>query len=297
MNNIKKSSIRLFQNILIVIFFFSCQLYGNGFIAGTLIKTKNDYVPIEKLKEKDKILSYNYKTRLIVESGILKIQKNHSEKAIRIFVDGAEIITTPDHKFFCPLRKGNWIEAKDLQQNDFILRNICNLVRIEKVEPFECKSDLYCLSINENHNFFVSQKDIFVHNIEIISTTILGYEFVFEIALPAIIAAGVYLFGKGKDSNLPKISSISGPNPSLDPNDPEFKKFPSINQLKQCVFKGKAPNDIIRADKHPSNPNLDHVHFPDNSAINRNGTFRDGNPSKWLTNIIKEFLRSFGWKV
>lgn len=163
MNNTKKSS-KVVQSIVSFLLLLTNSLFSNGFISGTLVKSKNGYIPIERLIEKDKVLSYDYKHKLIVESGIEKISKKQSNKAIRIFIEGHELITTFDHKFFCPLRKGNWIEAKDLQPNDFILKNIQSLARIEKIESFDCNENFYSLSINNNHNYFVSYKDLFVHN-------------------------------------------------------------------------------------------------------------------------------------
>lgn len=302
----------LFRKIFIFIFLFISNLIdGEGFISGTLIKTKCGYTEIEKLKESDKVLSYNYKLKQIIESKILKIQKNHSDKAIKLLINNKEIITTPDHKFFCPLRKGNWIKAKDLTPCDFILKNVFSLIRIEKIESFDCDNDFYCLSIDQNHNFFVSEEGIFVHNIEPLTCTIvLGsiaeFEVLLEVGIPAVVGAAAYishhLFGKKNDSNFSKINTNPDGNQNSnfnpDPNDPKWKRI--LNQINQKIKKGQAPNGLKRVDydhvKNPD-PNKAHAHFSDNSALNIDGTYRHADPSPWLTNSVKQFLRSYGWKI
>lgn len=156
------------KKIIIFTLFFTTykSIYGEGFIKGTLIKTKQGYIPVEQLKENDSVLTYNYRNKLKLEDKIQKIEKKQYKKAVRIVIDGTMIITAPDHKFFCPLRKGNWIIAQDLHQDDFILKNIINLGKIEKIDVinYEKEFEFYNLSMNENHNYFVTEKDIFVHN-------------------------------------------------------------------------------------------------------------------------------------
>lgn len=164
---------RTFNKILFLLLLVQCNhfnlFYATGFIEGTLIKTKSGYIPIEQLKEKSSVISYDLKNNVLIESEILEIQKKQYFKTIKLSVNGTEIIIAPDQKIFCPLRKGNWIEAKDLKQDDLIVKNLWNLVKIEKVEEVNCDKDFYSLSLKENHNFFVSEKDLFIHNIEAIS--------------------------------------------------------------------------------------------------------------------------------
>lgn len=154
----------MFQFMLLLSLLLNSSIFSEGFIAGTLVKTKDTYIPIDQLQENDSVISYSFKEKVLRESKILKVKKEHYNEAIRLTVNGTEIITSPEHRFFCPLRKGNWKQAKDLQVNDFILKNISDLVRIEKIDKINCEIDCYCLSILNNHNFFISEKDILVHN-------------------------------------------------------------------------------------------------------------------------------------
>lgn len=67
-------------------------------------------------------------------------------------------------RFFCPFDKQRWLEVNTLQENYFILKNIKELIRIEKIKKINQKAEFYNLTIEHYHNFFISHEDILVHN-------------------------------------------------------------------------------------------------------------------------------------
>ena len=71
----------------------------------------------------------------------------------------------------------------------------------------------------------------------------------------------------------------------------------SLNQLKQDVYKGKAPKGIDRFDQDHSidGSGQDHVHFENGSALNKNGTWKEGEYE--LTRKQKKYLRDNGWNI
>lgn len=197
------------NSILLIVIFFNNTLLSEGFIAGTLVKTKDKYIPIEQLKENDSVVSYNFNGKNTFESKILKVKKQNYNQCIKLILGNKEIITAPDHKFFCPLKKGNWIEATNLQNNDFILSGIKELVRIESLFKSNLDTDFYCLSIENNHNFFVSEKDIFVHNVAP-AVFILGAIGGFEITLDiAGLFGGIAAYAFSRAFNKPNLKAIS----------------------------------------------------------------------------------------
>lgn len=150
--------------LLFIFLFINYSVSSEGFIAGTLVKTKNGYIPIEQLKENDSVISYSFKNKELYESKILKIKKQYYSKSIKIKSNNCEITIAPDHKFYSPLHfKKRWIVASELKPKDSILRNIKNLIQIDEIVESD-EADFYCLSIEKYHNFFVTQQDIFVHN-------------------------------------------------------------------------------------------------------------------------------------
>ncbi|MDR3647026.1 MAG: Hint domain-containing protein [Candidatus Babeliales bacterium] len=204
--------------VLFVLLFLELGISCEGFIAGTLVKTQNGYIPIEQLKKNDCITSYNFKEKDITCGKILKITKKHYDKCIKLKINDQEIIAAPDHKFFCPLKKGCWIKAQDIEKNDFVLKEIKELVRIDDVVKIDQENDFYCLSIDSNHNFFVSQQNILVHNIPIFAYVV-GEGFIWagggellSYALGLVIAC--IAKQKGADTSNYNPFNINRPNPN-----------------------------------------------------------------------------------
>jgi len=191
------------------IFIFSLlivkSIFSEGFIAGTLVKTLDSYTQIEQLKENDCITSYNFKEKDLACGKILKTTKKHYDKCIKLTINGQEIITAPDHKFFCPLKKGCWIKAQEIQKNDFVLKDIKDLVRIDDIIELNQENDFYCLSIDKSHNYFVSESNVFVHNVAplvagayaLAAAVTATFEFEFTVSLFGLAA---YSIGKYKNN-------------------------------------------------------------------------------------------------
>ena len=62
--------------IILILLFSNLTLHGHGFVEGTLIRTKTGYIPIEKLKEGDKVLCFSPDGNLTKK----KITKVHRKK-------------------------------------------------------------------------------------------------------------------------------------------------------------------------------------------------------------------------
>ena len=153
-------------NKFFLIFFslFCNKIFTEGFTDSTLVHTKDGYKQIQQLKENDLITTYSFKNKTILDSKVIKIQKKHYNKCFKLIINGKEIISAPDQKFFIPLRKGCWLKIQNIKKNDFILRNIQNLLRIEDIVELKQSAYFYCLSVEGNHNYFVSEENVFVHN-------------------------------------------------------------------------------------------------------------------------------------
>ena len=70
---------------------------------------------------------------------------------------------------------------------------------------------------------------------------------------------------------------------------------PSINRLHNDINKGRAPKSIIRADNKHQETGQNHVHFKDGSALNIDGTWKEG--EHILTNKEIKFLKEYGWNI
>jgi hypothetical protein len=173
-----------------LIYLFACLLLNQtilseGFLQGTLVKTSESYKPIDQLKENDLVTSYSFKDKCLMQGKITKVNKKHYKTWIKLIINSNEIITAPDHKFYCPITEGTrWVKAKDLKSSDFISVDLTNCVRVSKIEELNQEADFYCLFIEKYQNFFVTEQNIFVHNFAALIP-------IFEV----LIAAGIRCFG------------------------------------------------------------------------------------------------------
>jgi len=87
---------------------------GGCLSPGTKIFTRGGYKNIEDITENDFVYTK--------EGEFMKVLETHNFKDKELlqieFDDGYKVTCTPEHKFFID---GNWIEAKDLQEEDLVL--------------------------------------------------------------------------------------------------------------------------------------------------------------------------------
>ena len=171
------------RNLTLISLLIINPILGEGFVAGTLVRTSDYYVPIEDIKEKDLVTTFDFKKNVLVESEVIKISKKKIKKVIQLTIKGEVLEVAPDHKFYCPMVessffKNQWTKAENLKPNQFILSNIKEITRIDKVVEIKKEAQVYCISIKDNHNFFVTEQDILVHNFLI---------------MPALYALGTYI--------------------------------------------------------------------------------------------------------
>ncbi|WP_455585544.1 hypothetical protein [Bacteroides sp.] len=69
----------------------------------------------------------------------------------------------------------------------------------------------------------------------------------------------------------------------------------SINQLNNDITKKKAPMGLKRFDKSHGKGGQEHVHFDNNSALNKDGSWKEGNYK--IPNKIIDYLKENGWEI
>lgn len=149
-----------------LLIFFTTSIIGEGFTKGTLVKTKNNgKVAIEKVKEGDEVMSLN-KEGKVVASVVKAVKANKVNKFVAIAVGKAIIEADRDQQIYV-LSKDNWMKVRDLQKDDTVFSAVNGAVEIDGVTELNTESSdemVYTLSVKENHNFFVSDSEILVHN-------------------------------------------------------------------------------------------------------------------------------------
>ena len=134
------------------------------FVAGTKVQTINGEKNIEDIEEGDYVLAEDPETAEIKYKQVVRTFINENDVLVHVFVDGEEIITTPEHPFY--VEGIGFVLAGELSEGD-ILRTAENenpiITKIEKEYLDEC-INVYNFEVKDFHTYFVSEKSIFVHN-------------------------------------------------------------------------------------------------------------------------------------
>lgn len=149
------------------------QALGLGtkcFIEGTLILTSVGLVKIEDIKVGDKVWSYNEKTNKKELKRVKKLFRNKTNEWLHLTIlnentkKEEEIICTKDHRIY--IKNKGWIPAYKIVANDEIIlyNNFSGKVveiQLKKLEHYETT---YNFEVEENHNYYVGEECVLVHN-------------------------------------------------------------------------------------------------------------------------------------
>ncbi len=92
---------------------------------------------------------------------VLAKSKRWTETILNLHTPTEIIETTPEHPFYV---NGEWIEAKDLRQDDQINSRTGNTIRVLKTEEVHAPQYVYNLLVEGAHNFYVGQEGLLAHN-------------------------------------------------------------------------------------------------------------------------------------
>lgn len=151
---------------------FSSNIFAAGFPAGSLVKTSEGYSQIEDIKAGDFVVTCNLKDTC-EEKEVVATRTEVADSLVAISVGDIEIKVSPDHLFFVP-DESKWVQARNLGICFELLTASHQIVRVDEVLFFQNlqPETLYDLSVADNHNFYVSEKDILTHNFAFIATIV-----------------------------------------------------------------------------------------------------------------------------
>ena len=138
------------------------------FVAGTKVLTNNGYKDIDKIKIGDIVLSYNEKTKKNEYKKVLEVFKheNVDDNIYSLTINNSIIEASSIHPFYVKtINETKQVEAKDLKIGDIVINSDGNYYPITQIVVKEMKSDnLYNIKVEDNHNYYVSNSNILVHN-------------------------------------------------------------------------------------------------------------------------------------
>ena len=134
------------------------------FVAGTLVLTVAGTVAIETIQTGDMVWAWDEETGEVAPKEVVETYVNETYELIHVFVDGEEIVTTPSHPFYSPVK--GWTNAVHLRAGDILVLVNGEYVIVEKIqhEILETPITVYNFEVEEYHTYFVSDEGILVHN-------------------------------------------------------------------------------------------------------------------------------------
>ena len=134
------------------------------FVAGTVVLTSTGYVAIENITEGDIVFAWNQETNEVELKQVVETYVNQTNELVYIHVNGEEIITTPSHPFYSPVK--GWVDAIELRAGDVLILVNGEYVVVERVqhEILETPVTVYNFQVEDNHTYYVGESGILVHN-------------------------------------------------------------------------------------------------------------------------------------
>ena len=139
------------------------------FLAGTLVLTENGYKEIDKINIGEKVLSYNEETKQNEYKKVIKtyIHENNPDELYSLLINGKILDVTSNHRFYVKTENGyDWVAAKDLKQGDLVMDKDNNYYSIDNIVFKEIAETVYNLGVEDNHNYYVTDMNILVHNLK-----------------------------------------------------------------------------------------------------------------------------------
>ena len=134
------------------------------FVAGTAVLTALGTASIESIKAGDYVWAWNEGTGETELKQVVETYINETDKLTHVFVNGEEIIATPSHPFYSPVK--GWTDACKLRAGDILVLVNGEYVVVEKVqhEILENPVEVYNFQVEDDHTYYVSDTGVLVHN-------------------------------------------------------------------------------------------------------------------------------------
>ncbi len=134
------------------------------FVAGTLVRAADGAIPIEQIVAGDIVWAWDEETGEVALKKVVETYVNETDELIHVFVDGEEIVTTPGHPFYSPVK--GWTDAVRLRAGDILVLVNGEYVVVEKIqhEILEAPIAVYNFQVEDFHTYYVANAGVLVHN-------------------------------------------------------------------------------------------------------------------------------------
>ena len=134
------------------------------FAAGTVILINEGRKAIEDIVVGDYVWAWDEETGEKSLRRVTETYVNQTSELVHVFVGGEEIVTTPTHPFYSPVK--GWTEAAQLRAGDILVLVNGEYVVVEKVqhEILESPINVYNFQVAGDHTYYVSDIGVLTHN-------------------------------------------------------------------------------------------------------------------------------------
>ena len=135
------------------------------FVAGTTVLTAAGAAAIETIEVGDYVWAWDENTKDVALKQVVETYVNETDELVHVFVNGEEIVTTPAHPFYSPVK--GWTDAVHLRAGDILVLVNGEYVVVEKVqhELLESPVKVYNFQVEDYHTYYVSDSGVLVHNL------------------------------------------------------------------------------------------------------------------------------------
>ena len=137
---------------------------GQCFVAGTTVLTAAGAAAIETIEVGDYVWAWDENTKDVALKQVVETYVNETDELVHVFANGEEIVTTPAHPFYSPVK--GWTDAVHLRAGDILVLVNGEYVVVEKVqhELLESPVKVYNFQVEDYHTYYVSDSGVLVHN-------------------------------------------------------------------------------------------------------------------------------------
>lgn len=136
------------------------------FKKNTKVLTNKGYINIQDIKVNDLVVSYNIDSNKNEYSKVIKTFEHKDTKDYLYKITSKSIVieATSKHPICIDNGKMEYIEAEKIKISDKLVDLDGNKHLVDKIEFNEIVDTFYNLEVEDNHNYYVTENNILVHN-------------------------------------------------------------------------------------------------------------------------------------
>ncbi|MEU9688146.1 polymorphic toxin-type HINT domain-containing protein [Amycolatopsis japonica] len=132
------------------------------FPAGTRVSVEHGSKPIEKISVGDRVWARDLQTGQNNLRRVTWVFSKVADESLTIFAGGIRVDTTPKHPFWIVGR--GWVDSGELVEGDVLLGRDGGQYPITRVQRSSSPARVYNFEVEGDHNYYVSDAQILVHN-------------------------------------------------------------------------------------------------------------------------------------